>query len=150
MPPTADIDDLRLLIESEARRRELILDWQQGMEGSFPAPAQAVRQIALNLLLNACAASPPGGRVAVRTQVVGGVLTLAVADEGPGLPPEARRLLLDGPEAQVPQAGGLGLWTVARLVRELDASVHLAGPPGTHVTIRIPDAEHSAHFPAAA
>ena len=146
----ADIDDLRLLIESEARRRELILDWQQGMEGSFPAPAQAVRQIALNLLLNACAASPPGGRVTVRAGVAGGVLTLVVADDGPGLPAEARRLLIDGREAQVPQAGSLGLWTVARLVRELDASVHLAGPPGTHVTIRIPDAEHSANFPAAA
>jgi signal transduction histidine kinase len=88
--------------------------------------------------------------VTVRAGVAGGVLTLVVADDGPGLPAEARRLLIDGREAQVPQAGSLGLWTVARLVRELDASVHLAGPPGTHVTIRIPDAEHSANFPAAA
>lgn len=146
----ADIDDLRLLIGSEARRRELVLDWQHGIEGSFPAPAQAVRQIALNLLLNACAASPPGGRITVRAGVAGGVLTLVVADEGPGLPAEARALLLEGRAGQVPQAGGLGLWTVARLVRELDAGLHLAGPPGTHVTIRIPDAERSTHLPAAA
>jgi len=140
----ADIDDLRLLIESEARRRDLILDWQQGIEGSFPAPAQAVRQIALNLLLNACAASPAGGRVTVRTGVAGGVLTLSVADEGPGLPAEARALLLDGRAERVPQSGGLGLWTVARLVRDLDARVQFAGPPGTHVTIRIPDADRRA------
>jgi signal transduction histidine kinase len=146
----ADIEDLRMLIESEARRRELVLDWQPGIEGSFPAPAQAVRQIALNLLLNACAASPPGGRVTVRASVAGGVLILVVADEGPGLPAEARRLLLDGRAEALPQAGGLGLWTVARLVCDLGARVHLAGPPGTHVTIRIPDAERSTHLPAAA
>jgi signal transduction histidine kinase len=88
--------------------------------------------------------------VTVRVGVAGGTLILVVADEGPGLPVHARRLLLDGREEQVPQAGGLGLWTVARLVRELDASVHLAGPPGSHVTIRIPDAERSANLPAAA
>lgn len=137
----ADIDDLRLLIESEANRRDLVLDWQQGIEGSFPAPAQAVRQIALNLLLNACAASPPGGRVTVCAGVAGGVLTLSVADEGPGLPAEARALLLDGRADRAPQSGGLGLWTIARLVRDLGASLHLAGPPGTRVTIRIPDAD---------
>lgn len=146
----ADIDDLRLLIESEARRRELILDWQQSLPGSFPVPAQAVRQIALNLLLNACAASPPGGRVTVRAGVAGGMLSLTVGDEGPGLPAEAKRVLLDDREEQVPQAGGLGLWTVARLVRELDASVQLTGPPGSLVTIRIPDAQRSAKLPVAA
>jgi signal transduction histidine kinase len=146
----ADIEDLRLLIESEARRRELILDWRQDIEGSFPAPAQAVRQITLNLLLNACAVSPPGGRVTVRASAEGGLLTLVVADEGPGLPAEARKLLLDGRAEALPQAGGLGLWTIARLVRELGARVQLAGPPGTHVTIRIPDAECRANLPAAA
>ncbi len=134
----ADIDDLHLLIESEARRRELLLDWRQRMEGSFPAPAQAVRQIALNLLLNACAASPPGARVTVQAGVTDGWLTLSVADEGPGLPAEARALLLDARAGQMPQAGGLGLWTVARLVRDLRADVAVAGPPGTHITIRIP------------
>ena len=141
----ADIDDLRLLIESEARRRDVILDWHQTMEGSFPAPAQAVRQIALNLLLNACAASPPGGRITVRADAADGLLTLFVGDEGPGLPAEARRLLLDGQTEQVPQAGGLGLWTVVRLVRELNAELQLADPPGTHISIRIPDDERRTH-----
>ncbi|MBB3900050.1 sensor histidine kinase [Roseococcus suduntuyensis] len=137
----ADIDDLRLLIESEARRRELVLDWRHEMDGGFPAPAQMVRQVALNLLLNACAASPPGGRVTLRAAVAAGALTLEVADEGPGLPAEACALLLDGQAAQVPQAGGLGLWTVARLVRELGARVKIAGPPGSRIIIRIHDAE---------
>jgi len=128
----ADIDDLRLI------------------EGSFPAPAQAVRQIALNLLLNACAASPPGGRITVRADAADGLLTLVVADEGPGLPAEARRLLLDGRAEQVPQAGGLGLWTVVRLMRELHAELQLADPPGTHITIRIPDAKRRTLLLAAA
>lgn len=146
----ADIDDLRLLIDSEARRRELLLDWQQGLLGSFPAPAQAVRQIALNLLLNACAASPPGGRVLVRADVVEKTLVFSVADEGPGLPAEARALLLAGRADQAPLANGLGLWTVARLVQELEAEVELLGGPGTHIIIRIPDAARAAEILAAA
>jgi len=34
----------------------------------------------------------------------------------------------------------LGIWTVARLTRELGATVETAGPPGTTITIRIPHA----------
>jgi len=86
----------------------------------------------------------------VRADAADGLLTLVVADEGPGLPAEARRLLLDGRAEQVPQAGGLGLWTVVRLMRELHAELQLADPPGTHITIRIPDAERRTHLLAAA
>ncbi len=133
-----DIDDLRYLIESEARRRELILHWQQDITGPLAVPAQAVRQIALNLLLNACAASPPQGTlrflaVSERTDLV-----LIVTDEGPGLPAQARDLLTGRAPDRLPEAGGLGLWTVSRLLDGLGASLTLAGPPGTRITVRIP------------
>jgi hypothetical protein len=109
-----------------------------------------VRQIALNLLLNACAASPPGGRVTVRAGIAGGVLTLVVADEGPGLPAEARGSCCSTaapsgvPQAAASACGPSRGWSATSAPRS-----HLAGPPGTHVTIRIPDAERRADLVAA-
>lgn len=135
-----DVEDLRLLIESEAGRRELRLDWHVALEGASSPPAQAFRQIALNLLLNACAASPPGGLLRVRTASEGDALLLSVSDEGPGLPSEAAATLLGRHGDALPAAGGLGIWTIARLSRELGARVEIQGPPGTTISIRIPHA----------
>jgi hypothetical protein len=135
-----DVEDLRLLIESEARRRKLQLDWQVALRGGPLPPAQAFRQIALNLLLNACAASPPGTHLRVRAESEAYGLLLTVSDEGPGLPPEAAAILLGRHGDALPAAGGLGIWTVARLTRELGATVETAGPPGTTIIIRIPHA----------
>ncbi len=144
-----DVEDLRYLIESEARRRDLLLDWRQDLSGHQPVPAQAVRQIVLNLLLNACAASPPAGAVRFEAVTEDGALRLTIADQGPGLPAEARALLTGSAPERLPPGSGLGLWTVGRLCASLGATVNLGGPPGTCIAIAIPHAARPA-LPAAA
>jgi len=56
-----------------------------------PAPVRCetvlVRQLLLNLVANAVRFSPPGATVALESSVRDGLWTLAVTDEGPGLPP---------------------------------------------------------------
>lgn len=47
-----------------------------------------VRQLLLNLITNALNVSPRGATLGLSSTVVDGVWTLALADEGPGLPPE--------------------------------------------------------------
>jgi signal transduction histidine kinase len=115
-----DLDDLRLLVSPEAARLGQRLDWTvEVAPGALGAwPAAKVRQIALNLLLNASAAAERDGwlRLAATAAPCGG-LRLAVSDGGPGLGPEAlERLLSDRPTRP---GGGLGL----RLVRELAATL---------------------------
>jgi signal transduction histidine kinase len=149
-----DADDLRYLIESETRRRDLVLDWRQDLAGhpQVPAqavPAQAVRQIALNLLLNACAASPPAGVVRFEAVTEGGTLRLTIEDQGPGLPAEARAFLTGAAPERLPPGSGLGLWTVGRLAASLGATLRIAGPPGTSITIVIPHAARPALSAAA-
>jgi len=48
----------------------------------------ALRQLLLNLLLNAGQALSPGGRATVTTSTANGCVTIAVADDGPGIAPE--------------------------------------------------------------
>ena len=60
-----DIDDLRLLISPEARRRGVFLEWRNGLVREFPVAASAVRQIILNLVLNACQIAPRDSWISV-------------------------------------------------------------------------------------
>ncbi len=145
-----DIEDLRFLIASEARRRELRLEWHDGLAAGAPrVPAQVVRQVALNLLLNACSASPPGGTVGFAIGADDAGLWLSVSDQGSGLPEAARRVLVETPPRRTPGAGtpgigGLGLWTVARLVTERRGSIRTEGPPGTTIHVHLPPDEPDA------
>jgi signal transduction histidine kinase len=135
----ADIEDIRYLIHSEANRRDLRLDWSI-VDDAFVAPAQAIRQITLNLLLNACAASPPGTTVEFSLWTEGDVLVVRVKDQGPGMPGEMQLTLVASEDKPSTSYAGLGLWTVARLTQSMRGSISLSGPPGTCVIVRIPNA----------
>jgi signal transduction histidine kinase len=136
-----DIEDLRHLVASEAERRTLALVWENDVAGAVAVDAQRVRQIALNLLINACAASPPGGTVRLAVSLESEALALAVVDEGPGLPDACRETLTGAGASPARPAQGLGLWTVARLVAELDGTIDVTtsgSGRGTAIAIRIP------------
>ncbi|WP_137126576.1 ATP-binding protein [Roseomonas sp. HF4] len=132
-----DLDDLRLLLAPEARRRGVALDWDMALDEPFPTDALAVRQALLNLLLNAVAASPAGGRVRFAARIEqGGELLVEVVDEGAGLPPEARARLDGGATA----GQGLGLGVVMAQLGRLDGriAVDSVAGGGTAIAIRLP------------
>ena len=60
-----DLNDLPFLVQHETGLRRQRLDWRNMMTGPLSIDGPAVRQIILNLVLNACAASPEGGTILV-------------------------------------------------------------------------------------
>lgn len=133
-----DLDDLRYLIAHEASRRQLVLTWRNELSGTLPVPAGPIRQTVLNLLLNACAASPVGGCVKLEArQSETGDLMISVADEGPGLPGEAEAILngTDPARGPQPQGTGLGMWMVRRLVDDMGGHVEAHTRPGGGTSI---------------
>jgi len=69
-----------------------------------------MQQVLTNLLLNAAVHTPPGTEVWVRALEKNGNLQLTVADNGPGLPPDALPLIFDKfYRAPTAPAGGTGL-----------------------------------------
>ena len=76
---------------------------------------ERVHQVVANLLSNALAHSPPSTTVEVRAQAHDGHVAIAVADEGPGIPPdEAARVFerfyrVDAARAASDGGAGLGL-----------------------------------------
>jgi len=118
-----DFEDLRLLVGPEISRQEQKLNWQVSASGeALSSFASApLRQVSLNLLLNASAAAGTKGEVSLMVSEKPGVLCLSIGDSGDGLSDAARaRLLSDAP---VPPGGGVGLRLVHDLVKELNGSV---------------------------
>jgi signal transduction histidine kinase len=152
MPPDTrkltadDLDDLRRLIAPELARRHLRLHWRSNIDGTVDVPATETRQIALNLLLNACEASPPGGEIGFavhtdgRDQTGRTELRLEVVDEGPGLPQSVVTALTQlGVTDPADPPRGLGIRVVRDLVRGLGGRIVAAtGNPGSRITLALP------------
>ncbi len=138
----ADLDDMRLLVEPEVRRKSVVLEWRNAMGGDLAVPASAARQILLNLLLNAVAAVPDRGSVKVAIERTAAGLLLAVEDSGPGLPAAAKDLLTGRSTRplELGEGTGLGLWLCRRLAHELggDIAASPAQAGGTRIVVSIP------------
>lgn len=121
---SADLDDLKLLIRPEMERRSLTLDWRNHLEADLSLPASAIRQVVLNLLLNAMQVSSLGSEVRLEAAVVGTNLVIEVLDRGPGFDDEARLVLTGAadrpPPVHTSTGSGLGLWMTHRLVHDLN------------------------------
>ncbi len=111
---------------------------------SQPVPVLAERldleRLLLNLLLNACDATNGDGLIAIDTAVVGTAARLTVTDSGCGVTPDVKRRMFDPYFTTKPTSTGLGLSSVARIVRNLGGSIAVDSEPGrgTAVSIMLP------------
>ena len=106
------------------------------------ASAEAVNDIVSNLVVNALEATPSGGRVMVSAASKGGVCTLAVEDDGPGIPAALREKILQPFFTTKSQGTGLGLAIVARRVAEFGGKMDWESPlkdgRGTRFHVALP------------
>ena len=143
-PMTADdLDDVRLLVKPELRRKRQRLDWSVVWNDAAELPVQggAVRQAVLNLLLNASAVTPEDGTVSLKAMSTENRLHIDIGDQGPGMPADIAGILIDQDPGPAVRAGrGLGLWMVRRVVDDLDGSANIVAEEngGTTVTLTIP------------
>ncbi len=90
----------------------------------------ALRQIVLNLTLNALAVTRPGGSVALHAQAGVNQVVLCVDDEGAGVDPEDReRIFEPSVSTRRDQPGGLGLAISKRLAEEAGGSIAIDDAP---------------------
>jgi two-component system NtrC family sensor kinase len=124
-----DWDDLKTLIQPQLTARRLSLDWDVACAPALPLPAHQIRQLVLNLLLNGAKAADEGGRLALRVAESADVLSIEVANTGPGLPAELRDRLFEPFIAPAQEGGrrsyGLGLWVCYQIVRQLAGTIEV-------------------------
>jgi signal transduction histidine kinase len=133
-----DLEDMAVLLRPAAQRRGVALALELDLpEGEVAPGASALRQVLLNLLLNACEATPPGGTVGLRVWREAEELLCEISDSGPGLD-AAQATRLTGQDGAPPgRARGLGLGVVVGLLGSLDARASVTERPSGGTVIRL-------------
>jgi signal transduction histidine kinase len=142
-------------LDSVVKRARELLQWkleprhlqlQAELDADLPALAadpDQLQQVLVNLLLNACDASPPGGviRLCARRSTAAGppAVTMEVIDLGCGIALEHLHAVFD-PFFTTKKGGegtGLGLPIVASIVRNHAGEINLSSTPGKGTTVTV-------------
>jgi signal transduction histidine kinase len=94
-----------------------------GLQGRFD-PDQ-IRQVLVNLLVNAGQATNGAGRITVEGEAQGDDLRLRVRDDGPGVPPEVRYRIFEALFTTKARGSGLGLALCRRILEAHDGTIEL-------------------------
>jgi signal transduction histidine kinase len=90
-----------------------------------------------NLVLNACEASPRGGRIELRTFADGGRAVLEVLDRGPGVPGELLARVFEPYVSTKKRSSGLGLSLVRDITTQHGGTVTLENRDGGGACARL-------------
>ena len=134
-----DLEDIRLLVGHQAEDKGVSLAWRAELPRPLSLPAVPIRQIMLNLLLNAIKAAPSGSVVNARVELMPDGLVVTVANHGEPIPRDCLDRLFGGKDLNPEQPGRLGLWVVGQLTRRLKGEISVESMPGnTTFTVTIP------------
>jgi signal transduction histidine kinase len=133
------LDAVIRLVGHRAQERGVGLSQQ--VEGPLPPAAltdDRLRQVVLNLTLNAIDATPSGGLVTLRGRRVGERVAVEVEDSGPGIAPERRALLFEPfYSTKSDRPGGLGLAITRRIVEQASGSIEVCDRAGGGSVFRV-------------
>ena len=136
------IEEIAQLVQGTCDRKKvgLVLDLAEDMP-PIPLDANAIHQAVTNLVSNAVEAVPPKtGLVTITTSFLPDrhEARIAVADNGPGIPPERHEVVFEAFRTTKGQRGtGLGLAVTRKIVREHGGEVELTSEPGQGATFVI-------------
>jgi signal transduction histidine kinase len=103
---------------------------------------QELKQVFLNLVVNAAQAMGTRGRLCLRTKAAGGEVRADVEDDGCGIPPEVMERIFDPffTTKGVGEGTGLGLFISYRVVRSHGGRIDVESTPGrgTCVSVALP------------
>lgn len=143
---SAVIDANLALLDHRARTRQVRL------ESKIPSDLPTVtlgedhlRQVLLNLLLNAIDATFPGGRVVLSAKRVGDSVDIIVSDEGPGVATELRSEIFEPFfSTRFENAGGLGLAITRRIVQDAGGEIRMSNRDtgGAEFAVRLAASEN--------
>lgn len=124
--PRFQMTDLSMLITSVAVLARHAagaseIDLRQEVNGNLPeveCDPEQLKQVLLNLVINAAQASPPGGSVWLNASAAPDRVRITVRDEGCGIPPEKQDKIFDPFFTTKENGTGLGLAIASMIVEQ--------------------------------
>ncbi|NCG08384.1 MAG: GAF domain-containing protein [Verrucomicrobia bacterium] len=140
--------DLNQLTEETLRLVRLKLE-QMRIEVEFTPSSQAlliavnkgqIQQVILNLILNAVAVMPDGGRICILAESAGSEAVFRIEDNGPGMPEAAQANIFESFLTHRAEGTGLGLSISKQIMRAHRGDIHLerSSPEGTVFSFKLP------------
>jgi signal transduction histidine kinase len=99
--------------------------------------ASALRQLVLNLLLNAAQALGDGGQITVTRRVAGQQVVISVRDDGEGMTPELLAKVREPFFSTKSGGTGLGLAIAERIARAHGGLLEIESHPGQGTEVRV-------------
>jgi signal transduction histidine kinase len=135
-----DVDDVHTLLAQEAKKRAVDWEWHNGLADRCQLPATLVRQVLINLVLNAVQAAGEQGRVSARVTLTAGVLHIEVGNSGSRIPPALMEHLFEPFTGSKETGQGLGLWITYQIVQQLHGHIDVASQEGwTRFVVELPE-----------
>lgn len=139
------IDHVTHLLAEAARRRRVTLTVDATALPPARCDRRALEQVLMNLLDNAIKYAGEGAHVTVKARSIDQQVTIAVADDGPGIPPHhlgrifERFYRVDAGRSRDLGGTGLGLAIVKHLVELMNGSIEVESAigRGTQFTVRL-------------
>lgn len=141
-----DLEDIHLLMLPEFKRMDQQVTWRapKALPAGMDWPAAPLRQIMLNLLLNASAAAGQGGDIQFQARPNKGGLEITISNAGPPLPEAALARLMS--DSDLTPGGGIGLRVVRDLVKELGGRIdHMHETSMTRLRVFVPASKGETH-----
>jgi signal transduction histidine kinase len=118
---------LRPLFEAKRIRLSKALNGQTRLWGD----GELIKQVLLNILLNAVEATPEEGAVQLSIKKEqGGGMVIEIKDHGPGIPPEFLERIFDPFFSQKEKGSGLGLSIAANIMQVHGGTIKVQSPGG--------------------
>lgn len=134
------VDEALQMVKPMARMKDLQVQRSAGEPPRVDADPFAIRQLLLNLLLNALDFA--NSRISIATgRTADGSAEVVVADDGPGVPPENRERIFLRFVTTRPGGNGLGLATSRDIAQAHGGTLALRGDgPGAEFVLTLPAA----------
>ena len=130
------------LLEGELRARSVTLAMNDAdlAAAEVALDSESLKQVYLNLILNAVEAMPGGGRITIERAERGGHVQFSIIDTGPGMNREMLEKIRQPFFTTQAQGSGLGLFLTRRLIQSAGGTLEIASEPGcgTTCTARFP------------
>lgn len=136
------LENTLLILKYKLRKKDITLtrDYAESLP-LIKAYGSELNQVWTNLIVNAVDAMSTGGKLKVRTKREPTDIMVEIRDNGAGIPAEARSRIFEPffTTKPVGEGTGLGLDTVARIVRKHRGNVRFESKPGdTCFQVRLP------------
>jgi signal transduction histidine kinase len=128
-----DVDDVLLLVAPQVDRKQGTVERNVQLVLPLSLPARQVRQILINLLLNAAHAIEPGGTIRLDVHQQVDTLAIRVQNTGRHIPEENLQYLFEPFTLASGEGSGLGLWIVYQIVNQLGGALTVESKPDATV-----------------